>query len=85
MIDLILSADSWTDIDAEVEALVDTWHVSEGDIVKAGQSLITVVLIKASVDIVAPSAGSIEKILVPSGSTFARGAILGRLQEALST
>jgi hypothetical protein len=36
MIDLILSADSWTDIDAEVEALVDTWHVSEGDIVKAG-------------------------------------------------
>ena len=84
MIDLILSADSWTDIDTEVEALVDKWHVSEGDIVKVGQSLITVVLIKASMDIVAPSDGRIEKILVPSGATFTRGAILGRLQEALS-
>ena len=85
MIDLILSADAWTDIDAEVEALVDKWQVSEGDTVQAGQALLTIVLIKASMDIVAPVAGRIEEIVVPSGATFARGAILGRLQEAPST
>jgi pyruvate/2-oxoglutarate dehydrogenase complex dihydrolipoamide acyltransferase (E2) component len=85
MIDLILSADAWTDIDAEVEALVDKWQVSEGDGVQAGQALLTVVLIKASLEIVAPVAGRIEKIVVPSGVTFTRGAILGRLQEVPST
>lgn len=85
MIDLILSADAWTDIDAEVEALVDKWQVSEGDTVQAGQALLTVILIKASMDIVAPVAGRIEKIVVPSGATFARGAVLGRLQEAPSS
>lgn len=85
MIDLMLNADAWTDVDADVEALVDQWKVSEGDTVQAGQVLLTVVLIKASMDIVAPAAGRMEKILVPSGATFARDAILGRLQEALST
>jgi pyruvate/2-oxoglutarate dehydrogenase complex dihydrolipoamide acyltransferase (E2) component len=84
MINLILGADAWTDIDADVEALVDKWQVSEGDTVQAGQVLLTVVLIKASMDIVAPGAGRVEKILVPSGATFVRGAVLGRLQEAPS-
>ena len=84
MIDLLLSADVWTEIDDDVEALLDKWFVAEGDIVQAGQVLLTVVVIKASMDIVAPAAGRMDKILVPAGTTFARGAVLGRLQEVSS-
>ena len=84
MIDLLLSADVWTDIDADVEALLDKWFVAEGDIVQAGQVLLTVVVIKASMDILAPAAGRMDKILIPAGATFARGTVLGRLLEASS-
>lgn len=82
MTDVTLGADAWKDIDPAIEALVDKWLVAEGDTVRAGQSLATVVLVKASQDIVAPANGRIGKILVPAGQTFAQGKPIAVLQEA---
>lgn len=82
MIEITLDDQAWQDVEAGVEALVDQWLVAEGDTVRAGQPLAKVVLVKASLDVVAPAAGRIEQIVVPAGATFARGKPIARLKEA---
>ena len=81
MTGITLGADAWKDMDPGVEARVDKWLVAEGDTVRAGQTLATVVLVKTSQDIVAPDDGRVEKILVPAGETFAQGKPIARLKE----
>lgn len=82
MTELTLDVQAWQDIDPATEALVDKWLVAEGDVVRAGQTLAQMVLVKASLELVAPAAGRIEKILVPAGQTFARGKPVAVLREA---
>jgi pyruvate/2-oxoglutarate dehydrogenase complex dihydrolipoamide acyltransferase (E2) component len=67
---------AWDGAQDGVEALLDKWTVAEKVAVKKGQILVTVVLVKASVDIEAPSDGWIEKILVKDGESFALGTVL---------
>ncbi|MFZ2650059.1 MAG: lipoyl domain-containing protein [Burkholderiaceae bacterium] len=82
MIEVTLGADAWKDVEPGVQALMDKWLVGAGEMVRAGQLLANVVLVKANQDIVAPADGRIEKILVPASETFARGAPLALLTEA---
>jgi pyruvate/2-oxoglutarate dehydrogenase complex dihydrolipoamide acyltransferase (E2) component len=82
MSDITLGADAWKDIDPAIEALVDKWLVAEGDAVNAGQTLAHVVLVKTTMDIVAPAKGRIENILVQAEETFAQGKPIARLKEA---
>lgn len=82
MTEITLGADAWKDIEPGVEALVDKWLVAEGDTVRAGQIVANVVIIKASQDIVAPTNGRIEKILVKADETFAQGRPIAILTEA---
>ncbi len=81
MIEITLTTEAWTDIDPGTEALVDKWLVVEGDTVRAGQPIANVVLVKTNQEIVAPADGRIEKILVKSEETFARGKPIGLLKE----
>lgn len=48
---------------------------------RAGQPLAKVVLVKATLDVAAPAAGRVERIVVPVGATFARGKPIARLKE----
>jgi len=73
MTEVTLNAQAWQGVDASVEALVDKWLVQPGDAVQAGQPLANVVLVKSNLEITAPAAGRVAQILVPAGSTFARG------------
>jgi len=82
MTEITLSGAAWKDIDPGTEALLDKWLVAEGDTVRAGQSLANVVIVKANQDIVAPTNGRIDKILVKAGETFAQGKPIALLQEA---
>lgn len=77
-----LSADAWQGIDPATEALVDRWLVAEGDTVRAGQPLVNVILVKSTMEVVAPTDGRLEKILLKAGETFARGKPLAELKEA---
>lgn len=63
---------AWEGLDPTVEALVDRWLVQEGDTVRRGQPLATVVLVKTSQDIEAPADGRVTHILVWEGRTFHR-------------
>ena len=82
MIEITLAADAWTDIDPGTEALVDKWLVGEGDTVRAGQPIANVVIVKTNQEIVAPADGRIEKILVKSEETFAKGKPIALLKES---
>jgi len=73
MTDVTLAAEAWQGVDEAVEALVDKWLVQPGDTVHAGQPLANVVLVKSNLEVTAPSSGRIAQLLVPAGSTFARG------------
>lgn len=82
MTDVTLQADAWKGVDAGVEAMVDKWLVKAGDSVRAGQPLANVVLVKSSIEVVAPAAGRVDKILVQAGDTFAKGKPIARLTGA---
>lgn len=69
---ITLPETAWEGIEPTVEALVDRWLVQEGDAVRRGQPLATVVLVKTSQDIEAPADGRVTHILVGVGHTFHR-------------
>ena len=80
--DVALPASAWEGVEAGVEALLDQWLVAVGDAVHAGQPLARVVLVKASLEVEAPSDGQVESILVAAGETFARGQPVAVFKEA---
>lgn len=78
-VDLALPPESWTGVDADVQALLDRWLVAEGATVAAGQVVARAVLVKSTLDIVAPVAGVLARVLVPAGASFGREQAVGRL------
>ena len=81
-IDITLPDGAWEGVEAGVEALLDQWLVAAGDAVRAGQPLAKVVLVKANLDVTAPTSGRVEAIRVATGDTFKRGQAIAILQEA---
>ncbi len=79
MIAVRVPVDVWGDADGE--ALLDHWLVSEGARVRAGQPLAEAVIVKSNVEVVAPADGELSAILVPDQGTFARGQELARIKE----
>jgi pyruvate/2-oxoglutarate dehydrogenase complex dihydrolipoamide acyltransferase (E2) component len=80
MIDVVLDAPAWKDVEPGTQALLDKWLVAEGDAVRAGQPLAAVVLIKATLEIAAPADGVVASIRVPEGETFGPGQPLALLR-----
>jgi biotin carboxyl carrier protein len=70
----------WEGVDAGAQALLDRWLVDEGASVAAGDTVARAVLVKATIDIVAPAAGVVQRVLVPAGENFARGQALAELR-----
>ena len=81
MMDITLAAELWEGVDAQTEALLDSWLVQPGDAVLPGQPLANAVLIKTNQELLAPAKGRIERILVAAGDTFARGQPVATLKE----
>jgi biotin carboxyl carrier protein len=62
----------WAGVDQETEALLESWTVSEGAAVSAGDTLAVAVLVKTGIDVTAPISGVVKRILVPKDATFGR-------------
>jgi pyruvate/2-oxoglutarate dehydrogenase complex dihydrolipoamide acyltransferase (E2) component len=75
-LDVVVPPEFWHGVESGTEALVDAWLVEQGDAVTEGQPLANVVLVKASHEVVAPTAGVVERILVQAEQTFAQGQAL---------
>lgn len=81
MIDIKLQEAAWDGAQNGVEALLDKWLVKEKEQVKKDQILVAVVLVKATIDIEAPSDGWIERILVKDGESFSAATVLATFNE----
>jgi pyruvate/2-oxoglutarate dehydrogenase complex dihydrolipoamide acyltransferase (E2) component len=72
----------WEDADEDVEGLLDEWLVAVGDAVERGQVIASLMIVKTSFDLEAPTAGTIAEILIAKGETFGRGTELVTLAAA---
>ena len=61
-------------------ALISTWHKADGDVVAAGDLLLTLETDKVSTELTAETAGEL-KITVPAGTEVSIGAVVGTLTE----
>lgn len=82
MMNILLQDDAWEDLEEDVEALLDEWHVREGEVVEQGQLIATAMVAKSSFDVLAPAAGTIRKLLVTAQDNFTRSQALAELEEA---
>jgi len=62
------------------EVQIATWLVKEGDTVAKDQNLVSIESEKATVEIPAPEAGVIGKILQPDGTTVKVGDVIGSIE-----
>jgi pyruvate/2-oxoglutarate dehydrogenase complex dihydrolipoamide acyltransferase (E2) component len=81
MTPIVLPDADWEGVEPGTEALMDRWLVTEGTQVSAGQAIGRVVLVKATLEVTAPVAGVLARILVPAEETFKRGTVLAELRE----
>jgi pyruvate/2-oxoglutarate dehydrogenase complex dihydrolipoamide acyltransferase (E2) component len=72
MVGVRLDPAVWEGVDADTEALLESWLVTRGAIVSEGDPLAVAVLVKTSIDVTAPVSGVIREILVPKDATFRR-------------
>ncbi|MEX0591721.1 MAG: 2-oxoglutarate dehydrogenase complex dihydrolipoyllysine-residue succinyltransferase [Xanthobacteraceae bacterium] len=63
------------------EATIGRWFKKAGDAVKADEPLVELETDKVTVEVPAPAAGGLEKILVKDGETVGVGAVLGSIAE----
>lgn len=59
-----------------VDGLIVRWYKREGDSIEEGEPLYDVDTDKATVEVTAPAAGIVRRILVPEGDTAPIGAVL---------
>jgi len=76
------STDVWPeDADDVDEAVVSNWFVREGGSVEEGETVCEIQIEKVSVDVPAPAGGTLAERTVPENGEFARGDVLGRIEE----
>src|SRR3954468_10928130 len=64
-----------------VEAVVGQWKKNEGDAVAADEPVVVLETDKVTIDVQAPAAGAITKILYPSGSKVKIGDVLATIAQ----
>jgi pyruvate/2-oxoglutarate dehydrogenase complex dihydrolipoamide acyltransferase (E2) component len=75
------SAAIWPDDADDVEeAYLANWFVREGSAVDEGETIGEMQVEKVSVELSAPTSGTITEIVVAEGDDFDRGDVLARIQ-----
>ncbi|MCL2179254.1 MAG: 2-oxoglutarate dehydrogenase complex dihydrolipoyllysine-residue succinyltransferase [Proteobacteria bacterium] len=67
------------------EAVVSKWNKKVGDTVAMDETLVSLETDKISIDVVAPSAGTLASIAFPEGSKVKIGDVLGTIAEGTTT
>ena len=64
------------------EAQIDAWAKAPGDTVTKGEMLLTITTPKLTMEIEAPTSGTLKEILVPADELASVGATLAVIDEA---
>lgn len=80
------SAAIWPEDAMDVEeAMVANWFVREGATVEAGEPIAEIQIEKVSVDVPAPTTGTLTEIVVAENDEFRRGDSLATIEPADAT
>lgn len=82
MMEIKLPDAAWSGVEVGVEALLEKWMVAAGELVARGQVIACVMLVKASIDIEAPTDGVLTKVLVQAGKSFTLGTAIALFEPA---
>ncbi len=82
MIGVRLPEEAWEDIEDDAEALLEEWLVEAGATVEAGQAVANATVVKTSLMVLAPAAGTLDSIAVADGETFGRETDLAWIEPA---
>ncbi|EJT03569.1 2-oxoglutarate dehydrogenase complex dihydrolipoyllysine-residue succinyltransferase [Rhizobium sp. CCGE 510] len=63
------------------EATVGTWFKKVGDIIKADEPILELETDKVTIEVPAPTSGTLSEIVVAAGETVGLGALLGQIAE----
>lgn len=77
--DVVLPNSAWEGVDEGAHALLENWLAKPDSEVRAGDAIARVVLVKSTLDVLAPVSGRLETVLVEAGDTFARGQPIARI------
>jgi pyruvate/2-oxoglutarate dehydrogenase complex dihydrolipoamide acyltransferase (E2) component len=80
VIEIRVPDEAWADVEAGTKALLDEWLVAVGEAVAEGQVIGMAMVVKATIELVAPVAGVIESLDVAATKNFGKGAVLARLR-----
>lgn len=80
MVEITAPAEPFAEAGTEAEGLLDAWLVAEHEPVSAGQPIADAIVVKASFQITAPCDGTLTRIVVAAGETFAAGAVLALVE-----
>lgn len=80
MVEITAPAEPFQEAGADAEGLLDAWLVAERDTVTDGQPIADAIVVKAAFQVTAPCAGTVTRIVVPAGDTFAAGAVLALIE-----
>lgn len=64
------------------EVMIGTWKKREGDVVAIDDAIVEIESDKATVELPAPAAGTVVKVLKASGATAKVGEVIGYLEPA---
>ncbi len=68
-----VTLDDWPDDADSDEGVVVNWFASEGSVVEEGESLCEVQVEKVSVDVLAPTDGTLDEVVRDEDDEFERG------------
>ncbi|KAB1193720.1 biotin attachment protein [Haloferax sp. MBLA0076] len=75
------SASIWPDDADDVdEGYLANWFVREGSAVDEGETIGEMQVEKVSIDVTAPTNGTVTELVVAEGGEFTRGDVLARIQ-----
>ena len=83
-VEITIPAEMWTGRDAE-EAVVVNWFKREGSPVKEGEVVAEVMIEKVTLEVTAPAAGRIARILIPQNGVVRPGETLAEIAPAEET
>jgi biotin carboxyl carrier protein len=82
MVTVRLDPAIWEGVEPDTEALLESWMVTAGSNVNEGDPLAVAVLVKTSIDVLAPVSGVVRQILVAKDDTFGPDQDLAIIEQA---
>ncbi len=82
LVEVVVTQADWPAEGKEADGLIKDWEVQVGDTVQEGDLLAEAVIVKTTLEVVAPVSGVVKEVVVGKGKLFKPDAPLALLEAA---